>query len=259
METRCIERIALLGLELEFIRIPASRAGLPTLVFLHEGLGSARLWKSFPSAIAERTGCEAIVYSRAGNGFSSVLQRPHEPAYMHDEALVTLPALLQALEVRKPVVVGHSDGASIALIYAAEHPAAGLVLEAPHLFVESLSVDSIAKIRVAYETTDLRERMGRHHADGDRTFYGWNDVWLSPAFAAWNIEAYAARVNAPVLVLQGAEDQYGTAAQLDALAVNARGSVDRVVLARCGHAPHLDRADLVEPFAAAWIDRTIVQ
>jgi pimeloyl-ACP methyl ester carboxylesterase len=254
-----MERIALRGQEIEVERIPARRTGAPTLVFLHEGLGSARLWKFFPSEIAVRTGCEAVVYSRAGNGFSTVLTTPREPSYMHDEALQTLPALLEALGIGDVLLVGHSDGASIALIYAAEHPQTtrAVVAETPHLFVEELSVESIAAIRTQYETTDLRERIGRHHADGDGTFYGWNDVWLSPAFASWNIEEYVERVAAPVFAVQGTGDRYGTLAQVDALASRARGPVDRLVLAECGHAPHLDRPEFVTTACAGWIERAI--
>jgi pimeloyl-ACP methyl ester carboxylesterase len=178
---------------------------------------------------------------------------------MHEEALSVLPALLEELEVRETVLFGQSDGASIALIYAGEYPESvrALVLEAPHLFVEPLSVESIAAIRTEYQTTDLRQRMSRHHADVDKTFYGWNDIWLSPEFADWNAEEYAERVQAPALAMQGVDDQYGTPAQIDALAARAKGPVDRVLLARCGHTPHRDRRALVESIAAGWIDERI--
>lgn len=177
------------------------------------------------------------------------------PRYMHDEALVALPALLAEHCLRDVILVGHSDGASIAVIFAAEHPGVvrGAVLEAPHLFVEELSVRSITAIRGVYETGDLRERMARHHADVDRTFYGWNDVWLSPEFRDWNIESYATRARAPLLAIQGRDDEYGTPAQIDALARHAGGPVDRLLLARCGHTPHRDRAPLVVETAASWI------
>lgn len=174
---------------------------------------------------------------------------------MHDEALVALPRLLGEFGIDDAILVGHSDGASIALICAAEHPAVvrGLVLEAPHVFVEDLSVRSITAIRAEYESTSLRTRLGRYHADVDRTFYGWNDVWLSPHFRDWNIEAYVERVRAPVLALQGVDDTYGTPAQIESIARRAAGPVDRILLTRCGHEPHRDRRPLVEAAASAWI------
>jgi pimeloyl-ACP methyl ester carboxylesterase len=174
---------------------------------------------------------------------------------MHDEALVALPELLAKVGIEDIVLFGHSDGASIALIHAAEHPefVRGLVLEAPHVFVEDLSIRSIAALKSAYETTSLRERMARYHADADRTFYGWNDIWLSPEFRDWNIEAYVDRVRAPMLVAQGLDDEYGTLAQIESITHRAGGRVDRLLLADCGHAPHRDRAAIVESTTAAWI------
>jgi len=255
MEIAQIERLTLDGAELEFVRVPARRRDVPSLVFLHEGLGSAGLWRDFPEALAARTGAGAIVYSRQGNGFSTPVAKPRGPSYMHDEALTVLPQLLDVLHVREAILFGHSDGASIAIVFAAEHPGAvrALVLEAPHLFVEPISVASIAAIRTQYETTSLRERMSRYHADVDKTFYGWNDIWLAPEFAQWNIEAYAARVRAPVLALQGVDDEYGTRAQIDAMAAVASGPVDCMLLAGCGHSPHRDRRELVESVAGDWI------
>lgn len=224
-------------------------------MFLHEGLGSLSLWRDFPALLAERTGCAAVVYSRYGNGFSDVLHEPRSTRYMHDEALVTLPALLAALALDDVVLFGHSDGASIAIVFAAEHPDAvrGTILEAPHLFVEDLSVRSIAAIRHEYAQGSLRERMRRYHAGVDRTFYGWNDIWLAPEFRDWNIEEYAARMQPPALAIQGAGDEYGTLAQVEAIARLSRGAVDRLTLAGCGHAPHRDRTAFVLETAAAWI------
>jgi pimeloyl-ACP methyl ester carboxylesterase len=261
METGRIERMSLDGAELEIVGIPARRRGIPALVFLHEGLGSAGLWRDFPNAIAQRTGAEAIVYSRRGNGFSTPLSGARPLSYMHDEALSVLPRLLETLGVEQCILVGHSDGASIAIVYAGEHPAGvrALVLEAPHLFVEPISVASIAAIRRQYETTSLRERMRRYHADADKTFYGWNDIWLSPEFADWNVESYARRIESPVLVIQGTADEYGTAAQAGALAACARGPVDRVLLANCGHAPHRDRRRIVETLTAGWIEERLAE
>ncbi|MGA8534402.1 MAG: alpha/beta hydrolase [Candidatus Tumulicola sp.] len=248
-------RIDVGGRALEWLRIPAREKNLPVLVFLHEGLGSLALWRGFPAALAERTGCEALVFSRYGNGFSTPLTEPRKPEYMHDEALAALPELLDALEIHDFILVGHSDGASIALIYAAEHPerVRGLVLEAPHVFVEDLSVRSIAALASEYRSSSLRQRMARHHSDADATFYGWSDIWLASEFRDWNIEAYVERVVSPILVIQGLNDEYGTPAQIESIVRHAAAPVDRIVLANCGHAPHRDRASFVENVAAAWI------
>jgi pimeloyl-ACP methyl ester carboxylesterase len=254
-----VDRVTIAGHELELVEIPARRSGSPVLVFLHEGLGSAALWRDFPASLAARTGCGALVFSRYGNGFSSTLLEPRTPTYMHDEALVTLPQLLDEHGIDDAILVGHSDGASIALIAAAEHPAVvrALVLEAPHVFVEDLSVRSIAALKAEYESTDLRARLGRYHAEVDRTFYGWNDIWLSPRFRDWNIEAYVERVRAPVLALQGVDDKYGTPAQIESIARRAAGPVDRLLLTRCGHEPHRDRGSLVDAAASAWIQEAL--
>jgi pimeloyl-ACP methyl ester carboxylesterase len=177
-ELTAVERIALAGVEIEYVTIPAREPGGPTLVFLHEGLGSIALWRGFPAQVAARTGLGAVVYSRYGNGFSAPLEGRRNARYMHDEALVALPELVDALGLGEIVLVGHSDGASIALVYAAEYPdrVRAMVLEAPHVFVEECSVESIASIKAAYATTGLRERMSRYHSDADATFYGWNDI-----------------------------------------------------------------------------------
>jgi len=243
------------GHELDVLRIEPQRTGAATLIFLHEGLGSAGLWRDFPAILAERTGCGAIVYSRYGNGFSEPLSETRETRYMHDEALVVLPALLKALDINDAVLVGHSDGASIAIIFASEHPDAvrGAILEAPHVFVEDLSVRSIAAIRAEYESGDLRARMRRHHTDADRTFYGWNDIWLAPAFRDWNIETYAAHLRAPILAIQGNDDEYGTFAQIESLTRLSTRSTDRLLLSHCGHSPHRDRAALTLSVSTAWI------
>lgn len=227
------------------------------LVFLHEGLGSIALWRDVPQQLAHRTGCGYLVYSRYGNGFSEVLAGAREVSYMHDEARVVLPQVLDAFDVRDAVLVGHSDGASIALIYAGEcgDRVRGIVAEAPHVFVEDLSVESIALARTAYKNTDLGTRLARYHDDVDRTFYGWNDIWLHADFRAWNIREFVQTIAAPMLLVQGANDQYGTLAQLDAIREDARStSVDTLVLANCDHSPHRDRPELTLGAIAAFVD-----
>jgi pimeloyl-ACP methyl ester carboxylesterase len=211
----------------------------PALVFLHEGLGSVELWRDFPDRLAGETGRRALVYSRAGHGGSPVPSQPRTPRFMHDEALDALPALLARHGIERPILVGHSDGGSIALIHAAQHPVSGLVLLAPHVFVEDLSVASIAQARETFEASDLGERMARYHRDAEATFRLWNDIWLAPEFRDWNIEDVLDGVECPVLVIQGEHDQYGTLAQIDAIEAGVRGPVTRALL-DARHAPHLE-------------------
>jgi len=235
--------IEVCGHRLEVQKI-SGRATSPTLVFLHEGLGSISTWREFPSAVAAATRCSAVVYSRYGYGSSDVLEAPFGVDYMHREALEALPELLAKLGIVEPILVGHSDGASIALIYAgAKDAVRGLALLAPHVFVEDLSVKSIAEAKVAFETTDLPEKLGRHHADPRKTFYRWNDVWLHPDFRRWNIESFLPRIACPVLAIQGYDDEYGTMAQLDAIAVQVAGPCEVVGLADCGHRLHRDQPE----------------
>jgi len=233
--------LALAGGALEVLEIPAARAApeSPTLVLLHEGLGSVGLWRDFPSALAEATGSRTIAFSRYGHGGSDPPPSPRTPRFMHEEARGMLPQLLRALGVEDPVLVGHSDGASIALIHAAEYPARAVVAMAPHVFVEEMCLVEIRGAREEYEHAGLRERLARHHRDPDAAFYGWNDVWLDPEFRAWDIADSVAEIECPLLLIQGERDQYGTMAQLDAIERLARGPVERVHL-DCRHAPHLE-------------------
>ena len=228
-------------LEVERISGDATR---PTLVFLHEGLGSISMWRDFPARVAAATGCPAVVYSRYGYGQSDRLEAPFGVDYMHREALETLPDLLAKLGIERPVLVGHSDGASIALIHAgARDGLTGLVALAPHVFVEDISVQSIAAAKVAFETTGLPEKLARHHADARRTFYGWNDIWLHPEFRRWNIEAFLPAIRCPVLAVQGVDDEYGTMAQVEAMARQVRGRCEIVKLDACGHSPQRDQPE----------------
>jgi pimeloyl-ACP methyl ester carboxylesterase len=214
----------------------------PTIVMLHEGLGSVSMWKDFPEQLARATGCGVLVYSRYGHGKSDRLREPRPVEFMHHEATVTLPALLEQLAIMQPILLGHSDGGSIALIYTATAAASpqALILEAPHVFVEDLTVQSIAKIRDVYKTTDLPQKLARHHDHAGETFWGWNDVWLDPAFRSWNIEDCLSSIRCPLLVIQGSEDEYGTLAQVDTI---KRGvpHARTLVLSKCGHSPHRDQ------------------
>jgi len=242
------------GRRLDYRWLPPARAACPTLVFLHEGLGSIELWKDFPAQVAAATGCGTLVYSRYGYGQSDVLQESRAVDYMHREALESLPDVVAALGIAEPLLIGHSDGASIALIHAAHHDAAGLVLMAPHVFVEDMTVASIAEAKVAYRTTDLPRKLGRYHADVDRTFRGWNDIWLAPAFRLWNIEDVLPAIRAPALLIQGADDEYGTTAQLDAIARGLSGPVETVLLPACKHAPHRDQPAATLQAIARFVD-----
>jgi pimeloyl-ACP methyl ester carboxylesterase len=213
-------------------------------VLLHEGLGSVGLWRGFPAELAQTTGRRVIAYSRFGHGRSAPPPQPRTPAFFHEEALEVLPELLARLGVEQPLLVGHSDGASIALVHAARHPVEGLVLMAPHVFVEDMTVAGIRETRELYESGGLRERMARHHDDPDAAFHGWCDVWLDPAFRSWSLEPDAALVDCPVLLVQGANDPYATLEQLDRIEANVRGPVERLVVPG-GHSPHLEQPEAV--------------
>ena len=242
------------GRKLEVLRIAGADA--PTLVFLHEGLGSVAMWRDFPQKAAAATGCAAVVYSRYGYGQSEVLRAPRAVDYMHVEALEVLPELLQRLGIDDPVLVGHSDGGSIALLYAAMSDSVkGLVVMAPHVFVEDISVRSIAEAKTAFEGTDLAEKLGRYHADAAKTFRGWNDIWLHPDFRSWNIEEVLPRIHCPVLAIQGFDDEYGTMAQLEAIAGQTGGPIELLRLAGCRHSPHRDQPAVVLEAMASFIAR----
>jgi pimeloyl-ACP methyl ester carboxylesterase len=244
------------GRSLEVHRIPAVNPQAPELVFLHEGLGSVSHWKDFPARVAAMTGCPVTVYSRYGSGNSDLLTEARLVTYMHDEALRTLPDLLAQLRIQKPILVGHSDGASIALIHAGAHDAVrGLVLLAPHVFVEDLSVASIAEARTSFETTNLPEKLARHHLDAVRTFWGWNNIWLHPDFRRWNIEEYLPRITCPILAIQGLDDQYGTMAQVRAIARQSGGPVEILPLADCRHSPQRDQPEATLAAIAKFVNQ----
>ncbi len=237
------------GLQIEYYLYPSSpeREGFPTLVFLHEGLGCSALWRGVPEMIrAQLGGPSMLVYSRAGYGKSTPLEGDRPVTYMHGEALETLPQVLKALEIEKPILVGHSDGGSIALIYAgAGFPVSALVLIAPHVIVEDQSINGISAARETFLTTNLAEKMSKYHIDAESTFWGWNRVWLSPPFRDWNIEEYLPSIDVPILAIQGDMDEYGTVAQLDLIDHGVAGEVKRKIVAGAKHSPHLQFTDEV--------------
>jgi pimeloyl-ACP methyl ester carboxylesterase len=232
---------------LEYVWLGPKPKDAPTLIFLHEGLGSVSTWRDFPELAAAAVGFGALVYSRAGYGSSETTTLPRKIDFMHEEALDVLPEVLDRAGVREAVLVGHSDGGSIGLIYAGSGralPLRGLVLLAPHVFVEDLTVRSIAAAGVAYRQGALREKLARHHGDNvDVAFWGWNRIWLDPAFLTWNIEEYLPRIDVPALVIQGRQDEYGTLAQTERIARGSGGPVATVILDGCGHAPQREARD----------------
>jgi len=241
-------------LEYEWAAAPGPRK--PVLVFLHEGLGSIRQWRDFPAKLAQATGCAALVYDRYGYGQSDLLQEPRRTVrFMHDEALMALPEIISYLEIESPILVGHSDGASIALIHAgAGYAVRGVVAMAPHVFIEPACIESIRKAAQVFETTDLPQRLGRHHRDARKTFYGWADVWRDGDFGAWDIRTESLPgIRCPVLAIQGYEDEYGTMAQLDEIAARVAGPCTLVKLERCGHAPFRDQPDAVLAETASFV------
>jgi pimeloyl-ACP methyl ester carboxylesterase len=246
------------GHRLEYEWVGPEEGRERALVFLHEGLGCVAMWRAFAAALAGRVRLPALLYSRWGHGGSEALDRPRTPRFLHDEALTTLPEVLAACGVADPVLVGHSDGGSIAVIYAGGGvgPARALMLEAPHVFVEPVMPGALAALVERYDTTDLPARLARYHGAGtEAMFRGWSAVWRDPAMRGWTIEDHVARVACPTLVIQGEDDEHGTAEQSRRIARGAAGPVQTVVLPRCGHVPHRDRReavlDLMERFVTA--------
>jgi pimeloyl-ACP methyl ester carboxylesterase len=224
---------------------PAPEAA-PTLVLLHEGLGCVALWRDFPEVLVAATGCGVFAYSRFGYGASDPVQLPRPMTYMHDDALNVLPRVLDAAGVRRAILIGHSDGGSIAAIHAGavqDPRVAGLVLIAAHFFVEDLNIASIAASKANYEQGDLRQRLARYHRDVDVAFHGWNDAWLDPRFRAFDITDQISRIRVPVLALQGTDDPYGTPAQPRVLERAATCPVETQLIAGARHAPHLEAKD----------------
>lgn len=249
------------GKQLEVLHqvLDAERA---TLVFLHEGLGCVAMWHDFPEAVARETGCNLLVYSRVGYGRSSPAELPRTVRYMHDEALDVLPAVLETLKVGDHILIGHSDGGSIALINGGgvrSPHLRGIITEAAHVFTEEISIHSIAEAGNAYQISNLRDRLSKYHKNVDNAFWGWNDAWLNPDFRDWNIEAYLPTIDVPVLVIQGIDDQYGTQAQVEAIAAGVGARVETCLLADCKHAPHLEQRDATVTAMVVFIKKCLSQ
>jgi pimeloyl-ACP methyl ester carboxylesterase len=251
------------GRRLETVLIHPQRSERPCIVFLHEGLGSVSMWKEFPQAVCDAANCRGLIYSRLGYGRSDLLENPRAVNYMHAEAIDVLPEILAQLDISQPVLFGHSDGASIALIHAAMYPdrVAGVIALAPHIFVEQLSIDSIVAARGIYQSTDLKQKLRRYHDDPDSAFRGWNDIWLDPDFRTWNIRSLLPGISVPILAIQGEQDEYGTMAQIDELAqaASAAGIVQLLKLQQCGHSPQKDQPRAVIEAAAGFIAKLQVK
>ena len=248
--------VTVAGAQIEFQRIAVERPRQSSpIVMLHEGLGCIALWKDFPLQLAQATARDVVLYSRQGYGHSSALVAARTLSYMHNEALQVLPELLDRLGIENPILFGHSDGGSIALIHAggSQRAVAGVVALAPHVLVEDISISSIAAAKVAYETTDLRARLERYHDDVDGMFWGWNDIWLHPAFRAWNIEDYVKRVRCEILAIQGEQDEYGTMDQIERIARLAP-NVRTLTLPNCRHSAHRDQSGAVLDSVVRWIE-----
>lgn len=237
------------GVRLEFVSFGKRDSSLSTLVLLHEGLGCVEMWRDFPRKLHEATGRHVFVYSRQGYGKSDPKPAPWSLDYMHVEGLEVLPRVLEAAGLEDVVLVGHSDGASISLIYAGGvecHTARGLILMAPHVFNETVSVNSIDQARKTYDETNLRARLQRYHGDNvDHAFWGWNGAWLDPGFLNWNIEQYLSSVTIATLLIQGKQDQYGTAKQVEAIERQINAPVRCELLEDCRHSPYIDQPQTV--------------
>jgi pimeloyl-ACP methyl ester carboxylesterase len=251
-----MKHITINGLRLEYRDFPAAADGRPTLLLLHEGLGSVAMWRHFPEKLAAATGCRLIVWSRAGYGGSDPWPEPRNLGYMHREAEEALPALLAALHIERPILVGHSDGGSIALIFAGAFPEVplGIAVMAPHEFVEAETLAGIRAAREVWQTTDWPAKLGRYHADVAKVFSDWNDTWLSPPFADWNIEDCLAKIRCPVLAMQGEDDEYATMRQIEVIGERVPGS-QVLKLPACGHSPHKDQEARVLSELAAFVRR----
>lgn len=260
-QTTCVDlHVQGRTMRLEHRWLSPERQDTPLLIFLHEGLGSVAMWKDWPQRVCDTAACRGLVFSRYGYGQSTPRATAEKwpVTFMHDQAREVLPALLNALHIDAerdpPILFGHSDGGSIALLYAAMHPQAiaGLVVAAPHVFVEDVTIAHIEQARQAYLHTDLPAKLARYHADADSAFWGWNDIWLNPAFRAWNIQEYLPCIKCPVLAIQGQDDEYGTMSQIHSIR-EAAAQTRLLKIPDCRHSPHIDQPDVVIRAVAEFI------
>ena len=251
-----MKHILVNGLRLEYRDFPAAGEGLPTLLLLHEGLGCVAMWRDFPAKLAAATACRVVVWSRPGYGGSQPYPEERKKGYMHREAEESLPALIAALHIERPLLVGHSDGGSIALLFAGAFPEVplGIAVLAPHEFVEEVTLVGIRAARSIWESTDWPTKLGRYHLDAVRVFEEWNDTWLSPLFRDWNIEQYLPKIRCPVLAIQGEDDEYATMRQIEVIAEQVPGT-ELLKLPNCGHTPQRDQEAAVLAALLAFVDR----
>ena len=246
----------------EFIRPRARRDHRPVLVFLHEGLGSTGQWRDFPERICAQTACPALVYDRWGYGSSDRLTEPRKPDYLHDEALLSLPEVLIQCAIDEPILIGHSDGGSIAIIYGGTYPqrVTGIITEAAHVFVEDVTVEGIKRAVEVYEKTDLKKRLTKFHENNtELMFRGWADIWLSREFRNWNIEEYLPHITCPLLAIQGKDDEYGTLAQVEAILSKVKGPARSIIVDNCGHIPHVQAMEKVLSEMTSFISEIIAR
>jgi pimeloyl-ACP methyl ester carboxylesterase len=245
--------------KIEYVFHKVERPGAPVIVMLHEGLGALSLWRNFPKKLSDILNCSVFVYSRHGYGYSDFIDEEFDTQYMHREAISILPQLLSHFEINNPILYGHSDGASIALIHAslADTRVKGLILEAPHVFVENISLDGLKAARDAFEKGGLKESLAKHHCEPERIFRYWSNIWLSSNFLSWNIVSCVSDIRCPTLLIQGEQDAYGTLSQIDTIMKNIPSNCEKKILPAIGHSPHRETSELVLQSVQSFINRNI--